>query len=127
MTVHGDATSHADTCLSHQAGTPRNLPGSWAGVPRIHQFLVTLTVQTITSNPHALPGAVLDIDNDGLAPVVVTQRDDQHLRDAIGSETPGIDRRVGGSTAERPGSPAPTAPELHQVSRFSGWSCHLRR
>ncbi|ETT27663.1 hypothetical protein RAJCM14343_1772 [Rhodococcus aetherivorans] len=36
-------------------------------MPRIHQFLVTLTVQTSTRNPHALPDAVLDIDNDGLA------------------------------------------------------------
>lgn len=67
---------------SDQVAAPANhfeSPGDRAGVLRIHQFLVTLTVQTITGNPHALPAAVLDIDNDGLAPVVVTQRDgEQH-------------------------------------------------
>lgn len=67
MTAHGDATSHADTCLSHQAGTPAEsarIMGGGAAHPSVPRHTDGANEHP---QPHALPDAVLDIDNDGLA------------------------------------------------------------
>ena len=50
----------------------------FSGVPRTHQFLVTLTVHTNKINPATTPTATSAASTKNGHPVVVVQRDGQH-------------------------------------------------
>ena len=71
-----------------QRGTPQ-AGQDFSGVPRTHQFLVTLTVHTNKINPATTPTATSAASMKNGHPVVVIQRDGQQTLDYAGA-TSGI-------------------------------------
>jgi len=63
----------------HYGAAPRSPGKDFSGVPRTHQFLVTLTVHTNKINPATTPTTTSPTSVTNTAPVVVIPRDAQQL------------------------------------------------
>src|ERR1700739_3072378 len=62
----------------HYSAAPRQAGQDFSGVPRTHQFLVTLMVHTNKINPATIPTATSAASMTNGHPMVVIQRDAQH-------------------------------------------------
>ena len=71
-----DLYRHHRCLRALQRGTPQARQ-DFSGVPRTHQFLVTLTVHTNKINPATTPTATSAASTKNGHPVVVIQRDGQ--------------------------------------------------